>query len=273
VLKGPRPPAETTEGGSTNNNLPTTTRSVAKEPDVVPTEGTLDPSTTVTDVRNEADVVPGTGGTLLDSVSQSLEGLDSLAELKGKYELDPTFQMILKRPGDFRNFEVEGHLIYLKESENKVLCIPKVLIQGRSAREIVISEAHSMLAHLGANKTLDYLRDHVWWKDMVSDVKAFCETCHTCKISRPNNQKPYGLLNPLSVPSYPWESIGMDFVGPLPESGNRDGMFNAITVIICLLTSMVHLIVSRTNYSASQLAELMFEHVYKLHGLPKKHNQ
>ena len=126
-----------------------------------------------------------------------------------------------------------------------------------------------MLAHLGASKTLDYLRDHVWWKDMVSDVRAFCETCHTCKISKPSNQKPYGLLNPLSVPSYPWESIGMDFVGPLPESGNRDGYFDSITVIICLLTSMVHLVPSRTNYNASQLAELMFEHVYKLHGLPK----
>ena len=126
-----------------------------------------------------------------------------------------------------------------------------------------------MLAHLGAGKTLDYLRDHVWWKDMVSDVREFCKTCHTCKISKPSNQKPYGLLNPLSVPSYPWESIGMDFVGPLPESGNQDGLYDSITVVICLLTSMVHLIPSRTNYNASQLAELMFENIYKLHGLPK----
>ena len=126
-----------------------------------------------------------------------------------------------------------------------------------------------MLAHLGASKTLDHIQDHVWWKDMVSDVQAFCEMCHTCKISKPSNQKPYGLLNPLSVPSYPWESIRMDFVRPLPESGNRDGMFDSITVVICLLTSMVHLIPSWTNYNASQLAELMFEHVYKLHGLPK----
>ena len=61
----------------------------------------------------------------------------------------------------------------------------------------------------------------------------------------------------------------MDFFGPLPESGNWDGLFNSITVVICLLTSMVHLIPSHTNYNTSQLAELMFEHVYKLHGLPK----
>ena len=104
---------------------------------------------------------------------------------------------------------------------------------------------------------------------MVADVKAYCETCHTCKTSKPSNQKPYGLLNPLSVPTYPWESIGVDFVGPLPESGNRDGVYDSITVVICLLTSMVHLIPSRINYNATQLAELMFEHMYKTHGLPK----
>jgi len=89
-----------------------------------------------------------------------------------------------------------------------------------------------MLAHLGANKTLDYLREQVWWKDIVSDTKAFCETCVTCKCSKPSNQKPYRLLNPLKVPSFPWELIGMEFVGPLPESRNCDGVFDAITVVI-----------------------------------------
>ncbi|KAF8808245.1 hypothetical protein BYT27DRAFT_7020893, partial [Phlegmacium glaucopus] len=80
------------------------------------------------------------------------------------YSLDPAFQSILKRPNDFRNFEVKDDIVFLKISaEKQVLCIPKILVQGRSVREIVISEAHSMLAHLGANKTLDYLRDHVWW--------------------------------------------------------------------------------------------------------------
>ena len=145
----------------------------------------------------------------------------------------------------------------------------KVLVKGHSTQEIIISEAHSMLAHLGANKTLDYMHDHVWWKDMVSDVKACCETCHTCKTSKPNNQKLYGLSNLLAVPTYPWESIGMDFVGPLLESGNRDGTYDSLTVVICLLTSMVHLVPSCINYNVSQLAELMFGHVYKIHGLPK----
>ena len=103
----------------------------------------------------------------------------------------------------------------------------------------------------------------------MADVKAFCETCHTCKTGKTGNQKPYRLLNPLSIPSYPWELIEVDFVGPLPESGNRDGVYDSIMVVICLLTSMVHLIPSRINYNASQLAKLMFEHMYKMHCLPK----
>jgi Integrase zinc binding domain len=101
-----------------------------------------------------------------------------------------------------------------------------------------------MLAHLGASKTLDYLRDHIWWRDMVSDTKAFCETCQTCQQSKLSNQKPYGLLNPLAIPRYPWESIGIDFVGPMPESTNHNGSFDSITVVICLLTRMVQLVPS-----------------------------
>jgi hypothetical protein len=74
---------------------------------------------------------------------------------------------------------------------------------------------------------------------MASDTKAYCDTHHHGKRSKPSNKKPYGLLNPLSVPSEPWESIGMDFVGPLPLSSNRDGNFDSITVVVCLLTAMV----------------------------------
>ena len=104
---------------------------------------------------------------------------------------------------------------------------------------------------------------------MVSDTKAFCETCIICKQSKPSNQKPYRLLNPLPIPVEPWESIGIDFVRPLPESHNHDGHSDAITVIICLLTSMVELIPSQSNYTAQNLAELMFEFIYKHYGLLK----
>ena len=107
-----------------------------------------------------------------------------------------------------------------------------------------------MLAHLGARKTLTYLRDHVWWKPMSSDVHSYCESCIICARSKPMNHKPYGKLNPLPVPTQPWEVIGIDFVGPFPESKNRDATYTNLTVIIDHLTGMVRLIPSRINYNA-----------------------
>ena len=102
------------------------------------------------------------------------------------------------------------------------------------------------------------------------DVHKYCESCTTCKRSKPSNQKPYGLLHPLQVPMKPWESISIDFIGPLPISKDRNGEYNSITIVIDLLTRMVHLIPSRVDYMARDVAELVFFEVYKHHGLPRK---
>lgn len=172
------------------------------------------------------------------------EGLDLPKILQGHYNEDSFFKVILENPKHYKNFVEENRLMYLKLNDRNLLCIPTLYVQGRNICEIVISEAHSLLAHLGASKTIAYLQDNMWWKDMTTDTTSYCLSCMTCKRSKPTTQKPYGLLNPLDVSTYPWESIGVDFVGPLPESKNQDGTFNSITVVICLLTSLVHLIPS-----------------------------
>ena len=63
--------------------------------------------------------------------------------------------------------------------------------------------------------------------------------------------------------------MGIDFMGPLPESKDRNATYNSLTVIIDYLTGMVHLVPSRTNYTARNVAELVFAKVYKLYGLLK----
>ena len=103
---------------------------------------------------------------------------------------------------------------------------------------------------------------------MIANINSYCDSCHTCKISKPNNQKLFGLLHLLSVPSSPWVSIGIDFVRPFPESKSCLGPFNMICTVICLLTSIIHIIPSKQTYRAREIAEIVFENVYKLHGLP-----
>ncbi|KAJ8481441.1 hypothetical protein ONZ45_g15313 [Pleurotus djamor] len=181
---------------------------------------------------------------LLDVIGNDEHGLDIPASLLSRYGEDKFFQAIIEDPRSHKNFEYNNGLLYLKTKDRTALCIPHIKVGGRNIREIIISEAHSLLAHLGASKTIAYLRDHVWWKDLVKDTQAFS--------------------------SYPWEAIGVDFIGPLPESSDRDATYDSITVVIDLLTAMVHLVPSRTTYTARNIAELIFGEVYKLHGLPRR---
>jgi len=62
----------------------------------------------------------------------------------------------------------------------------------------------------------------------------------------------------------PWESIGTDFIGPFPEV---DG-FNYLWVVICRLSSIVHLILINTKAAATQLSSIYLREVVRLHGLP-----
>jgi len=179
------------------------------------------------------------------------------------------FKKVLDSPKEYWNFEVKDGLISIKLKDRTALCIPDIKVGDRRLIEVLIDQAHSLLAHLVADKTLSYLREHVWWRTMVQDVQSFCRSCITCQCSKPSNQKPYGLLNSLTVPSHPWEAIGIDFMGPLPPSKDQNSEYDSITVIIDLLTAMIHLVPSKTTYTAKDIAELMFAEVYKYHGIPK----
>ena len=56
----------------------------------------------------------------------------------------------------------------------------------------------------------------------------------------------------------------MDFVGPFPKSQGYDYLW----VIICRLTSMVHLVPVNTTIKASELSSIYIKEVVCLHGLP-----
>ncbi|KAF7375484.1 DNA/RNA polymerase [Mycena sanguinolenta] len=217
----------------------------------------------------EEEILTAVAPKLVDIISEGDPSMDLPSCLKNRYSEDAFFKNILENPTHYKNFECKDGLIFLKEHTSRFLCIPDVLIGKRSAREIVITHAHSILAHLGPRKTMYYLKDNVWWKTMLEDVKIYCDSCQVCKGAKSSNERPYGLLHPLQPPTRPWESIGVDFVGPLTPSSNRLSTFDMIMVIIDHLTSMVHLVPTKQTYRAKDIAEAFFEQVYSKHGLPE----
>ena len=169
-----------------------------------------------------------TGSRLLD-VSSNL-GIAFPECIRGRYEDDPFFQPIIKNPIEFTNFKLENVLIYFVSGGVEAVAMPNVKVEDTGIRELLIRQGHSILAHLSAEKTATYLREQIWWKTMVKDISEFCRTCHTCATSKPQSGKPHGKLKTMPVPSHPWQYIGIDFVGPLPESVNRTGGYDMICV-------------------------------------------
>ena len=70
--------------------------------------------------------------TPLVNVLKSDAGVSLLNEIKGHYQDDLIFKSVLDKPKEFRNFEVKDDLIYLKLNRKSLLCIPKVIINGRN---------------------------------------------------------------------------------------------------------------------------------------------
>ena len=79
-----------------------------------------------------------------------------------------------------------------------------------------------------------------------------------CTKSKPSNRK-LGLYIPLPVPSHPWESISMDFVGGLPKS--RKG-HDYLYVVVDRFSKMCILIPCSKHIIVEQTARLFFEHVW-----------
>ena len=133
-----------------------------------------------------------------------------------------------------------------------VLCIPRTMHKSRKLTEMIIDQAHQTIGHAGSERTSRYIHKFYWWSMMSGDIAKFCATCGTCQAIKPITQQPAGLLHPLPIPSRPWESIGMDFIGPLPPSPEG---YNFIWVVIDRLTSMIHLVAMKTSATATEVAE------------------
>lgn len=211
------------------------------------------------------DGQPPDNGTSLAQVMTTADGF--LESVRAGYKDDPLFAKIRDNPDQFSRFREHNGLIYMDRTGGlPVLCIPRAMHKSRKLTEIVIDQAHRTIGHAGNERTNKYVHQFYWWSTLSKDVAKFCMTCGTCQAVKPSTQRPSGLLHPLPIPCQPWESIGMDFIGPLPPSPEG---YNFIWIIIDRLTSMVHLVALKTSVTATELAERYLKDIVRLHGVAR----
>jgi hypothetical protein len=102
---------------------------------------------------------------------------------------------------------------------------------------------------------------------MKQDVTEYVALCDTCQRVKMEHQRPAGLLQPLKIPEWKWEEIGIDFIVGLPRTQAR---YDSIWVIVDRLTKVAHFIPVKTTYSDAKLAELYMSRIMCLHGVQKE---
>jgi hypothetical protein len=98
---------------------------------------------------------------------------------------------------------------------------------------------------------------------MKQDILQYVQSCDICQQAKPDIAQYLGLLAPLPVPPHTWHSISMDFIEGLPKSGTMD----CILVVVDRFSKYSHFLPSTHPFSASKVAKLFLDNVYKLHGM------
>ena len=169
----------------------------------------------------------------------------------------------VKRPQDFT---ISNGILYWRGNNCTALYIPAAL---KNLRKYVHSQCHGTATsgHFGKRKTLARIRRAYWWPGMTIDVGQWNKTCKKCLTSKRQNLSAPMQQVPHEVPAWPWQTVFLDEVSGFPESNGC----NAIWVVVDKLSKMTHLIpIQKQGFTSDHLAEALFRHIFKLHGLPNK---
>ena len=100
---------------------------------------------------------------------------------------------------------------------------------------------------------------------MSKDIRKHVKECDVCQRTKASNQSSIGELYPLSIPQRPWQSIGMDYLGPVPMSKSGNDM---VLIAVDRLTKMAHFIPTTTKVTIKETAELFLRYIFQYHDLP-----
>ena len=150
--------------------------------------------------------------------------MDLRAVIKNAYCKDTICAKIIAQPDAYPRFSIREGLIWTtNQLKRDVIYIPRDAFQrGRRLIEIIIDHANQTIGHYGQWKTSNYIQRSYWWPHMATDIEAFCRSCGKCQTNKTNMLKPQGFLHSLPIPDKLWQSVGMDFMGPLPQSLGND---------------------------------------------------
>ncbi|KAI3355553.1 hypothetical protein L3Q82_018388 [Scortum barcoo] len=142
-----------------------------------------------------------------------------------------------------------------------------------AVRSQVLQWAHSskLSCHPGINRTISLIKRHFWWRNMEADIRGFVQAC---TVSAPEGRALINLRHPASFSFQPFLFLGgpgshiaLDFVTVtgLPPSNGK----TVILTIVDRFSKAAHFVALAKLPTARETADLLANHVVRLHGIPR----
>ena len=157
--------------------------------------------------------------------------------------------------------QVRDGLVY---SPSGLLYVPKDAALRSTLMRVVHDEPTG--GHLGREKTYARLTALVYWQGVYNDVRDYVRSCVSCAQNKARQQSGADVLHPLPIPARRWETISMDFVGPLPPT---PAGHDFLLVVVDKFSKACHLIACAQAVTAADVAQLVYDGVVRLHGFPE----
>uniref|UniRef100_A0A7N8YQF8 Gypsy retrotransposon integrase-like protein 1 n=1 Tax=Mastacembelus armatus TaxID=205130 RepID=A0A7N8YQF8_9TELE len=202
---------------------------------------------------------PGTQNNKADALSRIHAPAD--AEEEPKFILPTTTRLGAAR------LTLEEDIMRATGNTRPTACPSGCLFVPARFRTKVLALCHDSHLHVhpGVSRTLEVMRQRFWWPSVRKDTISYVNACTICARMKASHQSPAGLLHPLPIPKRPWSHIALDFVTGLPKS---QGMTTILTVCD-RFSKMVHFVPLPQLPSAPEMARILADHVFRLHGLPQ----
>jgi transposase InsO family protein/ribosomal protein L21E len=135
------------------------------------------------------------------------------------------------------------------------------------AQNHILQALHSsgVGGHSGVRATYERVKNLFAWPKLKQSVQEFVAACAVCQQAKVEHVKLPGLLQPLPIPTQPWEMVSLDFIEGMPRSHNCD----VILVVIDRFSKFGHFIPLSHPFTALQVTQAFINTIYRLHGLPK----
>jgi hypothetical protein len=133
-------------------------------------------------------------------------------------------------------------------------------------KRFIMDELHKRpyTGHPGYQKMITATRKQFYWPGLKKDTTKYLARCIKCQQIKAEHRHPTGLLQPLPIPEWKWETISMDFITRLPNSTKQN---DTIMVVVDKLRKSTHFIPVKSTYKVIDITQVFLKEVFRLHGI------